>query len=65
MFDPVAEARGPRPPRITRPVVFRGLPAPSTLPMDKLMIRGGVPLKGEIRISARRMPLCRSSVRPC
>ena len=54
MFDPVAESRGLRPPRITRPVVFRGLPAPSTLHMDKLKIRGGEPLKGEISISGAK-----------
>ncbi len=54
MLDLVAESRGPRPLRITRPVVFRGVPATSTVPMDKLKIRGGVPLKGEIGISGAK-----------
>ena len=54
MLDPVADSRGPRPLRITRPVVFRGLPATTTVPMDKLKIRGGVPLQGEIRISGAK-----------
>jgi UDP-N-acetylglucosamine 1-carboxyvinyltransferase len=54
MLDPVADSVVLRPPRITRPVVFRGLSLPSTVPMDKLNIRGGVPLKGEIRISGAK-----------
>jgi UDP-N-acetylglucosamine 1-carboxyvinyltransferase len=54
MLDLVAESRGHRPLRITRPVVFRGVPATSTVPMDKLKIRGGVPLEGEIRISGAK-----------
>jgi UDP-N-acetylglucosamine 1-carboxyvinyltransferase len=54
MLDPVADSRGHRPLRITRPVVFRGLPATSPEPMDKLKIRGGVSLEGEIRISGAK-----------
>jgi len=53
MLDTAAEARDCRAQRITRPVRFRGLVAPS-LPMDKLKIRGGVPLAGEIEISGAK-----------
>jgi UDP-N-acetylglucosamine 1-carboxyvinyltransferase len=40
--------------RITRPVVFRGPPVDPALHMDKLKIRGGAPLKGEIPISGAK-----------
>jgi UDP-N-acetylglucosamine 1-carboxyvinyltransferase len=40
--------------RITRPVVFRGPPVDPGLHMDKLKIRGGAPLKGEIPISGAK-----------
>ena len=40
--------------RVTRPVVFRGLPIASGPHMDKLKIRGGVPLKGEIPVSGAK-----------
>jgi UDP-N-acetylglucosamine 1-carboxyvinyltransferase len=45
--------------RVTRPVVFRrpALPAPvdrADAPMDKLKIRGGVPLAGEVTISGAK-----------
>ncbi len=40
--------------RITRPVVFRVPPVAAGLPMDKLKIRGGVPLQGEIAISGAK-----------
>ena len=43
-----------RPVRITRPVVFRPLPGISDAPMDKLKIRGGVSLAGEIPISGAK-----------
>ena len=40
--------------RVTRPVVFRGPPVGPGLHMDKLKIRGGVPLEGEIPISGAK-----------
>ena len=49
-----AEFANVRPARITRPVVFRPLPAISDAPMDKLKIRGGVALAGEIPISGAK-----------
>jgi UDP-N-acetylglucosamine 1-carboxyvinyltransferase len=54
MLDLVADLHRPHSLRITRPVVFRGRSATSTEPMDKLKIRGGVPLRGEIRISGAK-----------
>ena len=49
-----AESAKVRPVRITRPVVFRPLPGISDAPMDKLKIRGGVSLAGEIPISGAK-----------
>jgi UDP-N-acetylglucosamine 1-carboxyvinyltransferase len=49
-YTPAAPSR---PERITRPVVLRGLAAPPR-PMDKLKLRGGVPLAGEIAISGAK-----------
>jgi UDP-N-acetylglucosamine 1-carboxyvinyltransferase len=40
--------------RITRPVVFRGPPVGPDARMDKLKIRGGVPLSGEIAVSGAK-----------
>jgi UDP-N-acetylglucosamine 1-carboxyvinyltransferase len=53
MPDTAAEIVKPRAWRITRPVHFRSLAAPSQ-PMDKLKIRGGVPLEGEIEVSGAK-----------
>ncbi len=53
LAEPSSET-SPRAGRVTRPVVFRGLPVVPGPHMDKLKIRGGVPLAGDIAISGAK-----------